>query len=696
MIFNFLFLIKKMGIYDFYRAVMADMHNVNEAIPTTVSALWIDANSIFYKVHEETIKQIQSKSQEIYLEVFYKVLSNEFDYVLNKIRPLHTLGIMVDGIAPLAKVLNQRVRRHKHIEKEKGIFRKFNTKAFTPGTEIMFKIDGMIKKYIKSISLNYVFSSELNIIYSSHRVPGEGEHKIMDFIRQQPATTQEKQVIYGNDNDLIVASCMSDKKNLYVCKDIDRPLISIDNFKINLDLPDVKHKFDDLCVLLTLLGNDFLPRSPSMDDALAFADLLKIYKQIIIASEDRTKEYKGIVVKNINTTGNIEIRIHWDLLIEVLSEFIGRDGNNEFKYIFSRDPTIFNDRLRDLSYTENTYDVNIYKAIWYKRALAPRREHELVKMENFLNPQSLSNMTNNYLHGILWTLTYYNVGPNNINTDYCYHYDYTPLLSEIINSDINDNEYIVGSSPDNIEYTILENLLCVLPRAYSVLIQRPISNLMTNKNLMSPIADLYPLKWDIDTDGTPLLRRKEVQTYDRAVVLLPTLERLRVREGFIDAIIRKTAWSYKKTMRVIKLLTRKREDSYYRVKNGHARKYRGGEEGLILSDDNNMFLGNDLYLNDFASDFVRFYKSTQNTLAVYEPPAVVDEPLLYVPRTHKPRINKNTEYVPRLRYYLEDMYGSSKKRIVVNRVATEDNQNDEIEDLIRQRRRNKINWNIIK
>ena len=89
--------------------------------------------------------------------------------------------IAFDGVAPLAKLEQQRNRRYKSqftsdvlstisVSNEQ----KWNTTAITPGTAFMEKLD-------KKVSL--FFKKYKNVIVSGSNIPGEGEHKIFTHLR---------------------------------------------------------------------------------------------------------------------------------------------------------------------------------------------------------------------------------------------------------------------------------------------------------------------------------------------------------------------------------------------------------------------------------------------------------------------------------------------------------------------------------
>ena len=124
------------------------------------------------------------------------------------VNPTNTLYIGVDGVAPMAKIKQQRMRRFKsaiQAEEEariraeaKGLtyvaLPRWDTNAITPGTLFMEKLSQALREYA---------GTNRKIVVSPADEPGEGEQKIMAWIRAHPA---DDVVVYGLDADLIVLS----------------------------------------------------------------------------------------------------------------------------------------------------------------------------------------------------------------------------------------------------------------------------------------------------------------------------------------------------------------------------------------------------------------------------------------------------------------------------------------------------------
>jgi 5'-3' exonuclease len=84
----------------------------------------------------------------------------------------------------------------------------FHSNAITPGTPFLHRCSKRIIEFIRDKLENDPKWRDLTVIFSGHDVPGEGEHKIMEFIRHQKHkpnyNPNTRHCIYGQDGDLIM------------------------------------------------------------------------------------------------------------------------------------------------------------------------------------------------------------------------------------------------------------------------------------------------------------------------------------------------------------------------------------------------------------------------------------------------------------------------------------------------------------
>ena len=178
-----------------------------------VVSLFIDTNGIFHKAKAETYKLTRDMkgnyiySQEVRDKIAKtdpKILESKhinmvietLDNLLEKFKPTGTLILAPDGVAPAAKMQQQKERRYGYNSEEDKLFM---GASISPGTDFMIKLDTAIKKWLQKGGKNFPHKT----IYSSHLAPGEGEHKIFDFIRSNSlSTSRGRHVIYGADGDL--------------------------------------------------------------------------------------------------------------------------------------------------------------------------------------------------------------------------------------------------------------------------------------------------------------------------------------------------------------------------------------------------------------------------------------------------------------------------------------------------------------
>ena len=189
--------------------------------------------------------------------------------IVREVRPSKGVYIAIDGVVPMAKMKQQRLRRFKSAWlTEHGLAEgqaegqkegpKWDTNAITPGTAFMGKLRKALEKQAGS-----------GWTISSSDEPGEGEHKIMERLRQMPFPSPTTHVVYGMDADLVVLSLLT--QNTVVAEN-KQPFsmwlfreeqespgfewFSVDGLR---DIITKQIPIRDYCFAMSFLGNDFLP-----------------------------------------------------------------------------------------------------------------------------------------------------------------------------------------------------------------------------------------------------------------------------------------------------------------------------------------------------------------------------------------------------------------------------------------------------
>jgi 5'-3' exoribonuclease 1 len=152
-------------------------------------------------------------------EIFVSIM-NYLNFLINTVKPTKRIFIAVDGVAPRAKNENQRHRRFhtakqlttnmnfltKTLESQPGMM-EFKHNSITPGTQFMYELCEHLHLFVQKKLDEDENWRKCKVFLSGGDVPGEGEHKLMEFIRgwkQSPEfDINESNCIYGNDSDLI-------------------------------------------------------------------------------------------------------------------------------------------------------------------------------------------------------------------------------------------------------------------------------------------------------------------------------------------------------------------------------------------------------------------------------------------------------------------------------------------------------------
>lgn len=176
-----------------------------------IDNLYLDMNGIIHPCsHPPPNCGVPQPSSE---EMMFANIRRYLDIVIQIVRPRELIYFSIDGVAPKAKMNQQRTRRFRAAQEIKqGLVRKHhvaqNLKSqgvnvpdkllldthwdhniITPGTQFMERCSNMLKAYIvESLKSNPLWSN-LKILFSDSNVPMEGEHKILAHIRLQRLQT---------------------------------------------------------------------------------------------------------------------------------------------------------------------------------------------------------------------------------------------------------------------------------------------------------------------------------------------------------------------------------------------------------------------------------------------------------------------------------------------------------------------------
>ncbi|KAK6598406.1 5'-3' exoribonuclease 1 [Botrytis cinerea] len=302
-----------MGVPKFFRWMSERYPSISQLIAENripeFDCLYLDMNGI---IHNCTHKDSDDATFRMTEEQMFIAIFNYIEHLYGKIKPKQLFYMAVDGVAPRAKMNQQRARRfrtaldvenarEKAIKEGKEMPKEdaFDSNSITPGTEFMQKLTLQLKYFIAKKISEDVDWQGTEIVLSGHEVPGEGEHKIMEYIRLKKAQPDydpnRRHCLYGLDADLIMLGLLShdphfcllreevtfgrqskakskelEHQNFYLmhlC--IVREYLELEFQELKEDgvlgFPfDLERVIDDFILMAFFVGNDFLPNLPNL------------------------------------------------------------------------------------------------------------------------------------------------------------------------------------------------------------------------------------------------------------------------------------------------------------------------------------------------------------------------------------------------------------------------------------------------
>lgn len=434
------------------------------------------------------------------------------DYINDIIKftqPSHLIYIAIDGVAPFAKMQQQRLRRYKSkifADSEPTI----DYNMISPGTEFMSSLNSHISCY---------FAAEIKtkkIIFSGSDEPGEGEHKIFNYLRKNARAFSKKNVIiYGLDSDLIFLSLINYSdypiyllrekeqygkitvlKEKYVYLDINylrNVIYSMLKTELNTS---IKNVITDYVFFSFLLGNDFLPCIPTLFIREGGIDILmQSYHKVL----SQQKEY-------LIEDGKINMRF----ISAYFKELSCYENDSIIHYIHERKKRIDTNNKKkrsaqNESYIEGTcpdliYDVSPLES-WKKRHYS--------YYFDIASKSEIPKIWQSYFTGMLWTLRYYTGIP--VSWEWGYPYHAAPALSDMKKIEWTESEICINM--DSLIISPIEQLMFILPRSSMHLI----GNIYIQKKLYDN-KKLYPIEKEIKYS---LMNKKYLH---EAICYLPYLD----------------------------------------------------------------------------------------------------------------------------------------------------------------------------
>jgi 5'-3' exoribonuclease 2 len=338
--------------------------------------MYLDMNGIIHPCCHPEDGPAPEDEEHMYENIFLYL-----DRLIRIIRPRRLLYMAIDGVAPRAKMNQQRARRFRaaqerdEIEREQVKLRQdweaegrvlpnrhltkpFDSNVITPGTTFLHKMSEAIRYFIHDRTTNDPLWQKLKFraLLSDANIPGEGEHKIMDFLRAQRYQSDydpnTKHCLYGADADLIMLGLATHEAHFTIIREVVMPraekkctlcggaghvasectgdaeedeavgsgiqkpfqMISISILRQYLSLQfselkdrmpesnpyDVERCMDDFVFMCFFVGNDFLPHLPSLSIRDGSIDqMMSLYIEILPTLDNYLSDSGRVHLKEI-------------------------------------------------------------------------------------------------------------------------------------------------------------------------------------------------------------------------------------------------------------------------------------------------------------------------------------------------------------------------------------------------------------
>ena len=539
-----------------------------------IDYFYIDANSILYHA-KAVLYEKKSFLSEDKSDVFRKLFDIAFEYIellISIARPINGTYICLDGVCPKPKQEQQRRRRYRKVFDEKkqtesvenavdSILKKFSlkkgkktdnedtfdTNAFTPGTECMYEFSDYLHYRIRKILTDGENWPYGDIYFSDANEQGEGEHKIMQILRREDMMAK-KHCVYGLDADLIVLSVCSPAKRIYLLrenvwttpKNLQFHWVNISVLRsiivreMHTDTNKMKKKdiYRDFAILTFLLGNDFLPHIPCLENPeIAIPALFEAYQQLTsplymdygkyykIQEREAVKQRKKgkyirpppehIVRQRINDVKYKNGFIVVDSL-KCLCQYLAKRVNRHLLEESHKDYK-YPDTLLASCVSIRTMETDDGRTKKYRKIDLNKWRNEVdIRFIKGSNSLDIDSAITKYIHMLNWVCTYYFNGV--VDWKFEPTFTFGPSLQTLAES-MKDIHYHPHYTPPP---SIPVVMLCVLPKESERLIPKVLREYIYT-GIVSVVREGTDVDWGGVVSVTPSITNKAIDTLEAIV-----------------------------------------------------------------------------------------------------------------------------------------------------------------------------------
>ncbi|CAK1552844.1 unnamed protein product [Leptosia nina] len=575
-----------MGVPKFFRYTSERYPCLNELVKQyqipDFDNMYLDMNGIIHNCShpDDSNPHFRITEEKIFKDIFHYL-----SILFQIIKPKKLFFMAIDGVAPRAKMNQQRGRRFRSAReaeeleakaKAKGEVlpteKRFDSNCITPGTVFMARLHEQLKYFVKMKISTDPLWSKVKVILSGHETPGEGEHKIMDYIRwarsQPDYDPNTRHCLYGLDADLFMLGMCTHEPHFALLREevkfgkttqratsieetnfyllhlallreyLEQEFISI---KDKLPFPfDIEKVVDDWVLMGFLVGNDFIPHLPNMhisNDALPL--LYKTYMTVLPTLDGYINECGDLNLARFEVFMQELAKIDKEKFHDTYADlkyFEGKTGRrpnfNERKEYKPNNDDTFNVNIDDIK--ANKPDDELQALInatqeMFLDDMALDDDYEetsdedatmemefiLHKKDYYMNKLDYSKVTDEVLadqaEGYVRAIQWNLSYYYKGCASWCWYYPhhYAPYISDVKGFKDLKIEFELGEP-----FKPFEQLLAVLPAASKHLLPTPFHDLMTDED--SPIVHYYPQSFETDLNG----KKNEWE----AVVLIPFID----------------------------------------------------------------------------------------------------------------------------------------------------------------------------